>query len=201
MSIESKLQALLTASNNTTGETDTTLTDAVQRLIDGYGHGGGTTYVGTVVSATGTLTNSPGITKTLVHNLNTQKIIAVLVYVIGGTPNSGRMQFVANFAGISQFVPDEAYVTRGNNNVPIKEYVTGSNNPTYLGATISCDTSETATQTGKYSVSVVNNVVNGSIIGSQGMPVSVIDNNSISFDTGSYWAREETLRWIVYALQ
>lgn len=41
MSIESKLQALLTASNATTGETDSTLTDAVQRLVDGYGGGGG----------------------------------------------------------------------------------------------------------------------------------------------------------------
>lgn len=40
MSIESKLQALLTASNAATGETDTTLTDAVQSLIDGYSGGG-----------------------------------------------------------------------------------------------------------------------------------------------------------------
>lgn len=40
MSIESKLQALLTASNSATGKTDTTLTDSVQSLIDGYGGGG-----------------------------------------------------------------------------------------------------------------------------------------------------------------
>lgn len=40
MSIESKLQALLTASNAATGKTDTTLTDSVQSLIDGYGGGG-----------------------------------------------------------------------------------------------------------------------------------------------------------------
>lgn len=39
MNVKEKLQALLTASNNTTGETDTTLTDAVQRLVDGYGGG------------------------------------------------------------------------------------------------------------------------------------------------------------------
>lgn len=42
MSILSKLQALLTAANTTTGESDTTLTDAMQTLIDGYGQGGGT---------------------------------------------------------------------------------------------------------------------------------------------------------------
>lgn len=41
MSIYSKLSALLTAANTTTGESDTTLTDAVQTLIDGYGQGGG----------------------------------------------------------------------------------------------------------------------------------------------------------------
>lgn len=36
-----KLNNLLTAANATTGESDTTLTDAVQTLIDGYGQGGG----------------------------------------------------------------------------------------------------------------------------------------------------------------
>lgn len=36
-----KLNNLLTAANATTGESDTTLTDAVQTLIDGYGGGGG----------------------------------------------------------------------------------------------------------------------------------------------------------------
>lgn len=54
MSIESKLQALLTASNTTTGETDTTLTDAVQSLIDGYGGGGGELPVGIEEIASGT---------------------------------------------------------------------------------------------------------------------------------------------------
>lgn len=41
MSILSKLQSLLTAANATTGESDTTLTDAMQTLVDGYGQGGG----------------------------------------------------------------------------------------------------------------------------------------------------------------
>lgn len=40
MSILSKIQALITAANNTTGESDATLTDAVQTLVDGYGQGG-----------------------------------------------------------------------------------------------------------------------------------------------------------------
>lgn len=41
MSIRSKIQALITAANTKTGESDTTLTDAVQTLLDGYGQGGG----------------------------------------------------------------------------------------------------------------------------------------------------------------
>lgn len=40
MSIRSKIQALITAANAKTGESDATLTDAVQTLIDGYGQGG-----------------------------------------------------------------------------------------------------------------------------------------------------------------
>lgn len=41
MSIRSKIQALITAANTKTGESDTTLTDAIQTLVDGYGQGGG----------------------------------------------------------------------------------------------------------------------------------------------------------------
>lgn len=40
MSIKSKIQSLISAANNETGESDTTLTDAVQTLVDGYGQGG-----------------------------------------------------------------------------------------------------------------------------------------------------------------
>lgn len=41
MSIKSKIQALIIAANTKTGESDTTLTDAVQTLVDGYGQDGG----------------------------------------------------------------------------------------------------------------------------------------------------------------
>lgn len=51
MSILSKIQALITAANNTTGESDTTLTDAVQTLVDGYGQGGTTITDGIVVKS------------------------------------------------------------------------------------------------------------------------------------------------------
>lgn len=39
-SVYGKIQNLITAANNVTGESDTTLTDAMQTLIDGYGGGG-----------------------------------------------------------------------------------------------------------------------------------------------------------------
>ena len=40
-SVYGKIQNLITAANTVTGESDTTLTDAVQTLVDGYGQGGG----------------------------------------------------------------------------------------------------------------------------------------------------------------
>ena len=53
MTAYSKLSALLTAANTKTGESDTTLTDAIQTLIDGYGQGGSS-----VQTATGTFTGN-----------------------------------------------------------------------------------------------------------------------------------------------
>lgn len=41
MTLIEKVQSLITASNSTTGASDTDLTAAVQRLINGYGGGGG----------------------------------------------------------------------------------------------------------------------------------------------------------------
>lgn len=41
MSVKSKIQSLISAANAKTGESDATLTDAVQTLVDGYGQGGG----------------------------------------------------------------------------------------------------------------------------------------------------------------
>lgn len=63
MSILSKIQSLITAANAKTGESDATLTDAVQTLVDGYGQGGGSGS-GLSVLASGTYTLAEG-TKTL----------------------------------------------------------------------------------------------------------------------------------------
>lgn len=62
MTILQKIQSLITAANNTTGESDTTLTDAVQTLVDGYGQGGGSsiTVEPLTVTSNGTQTAPSG---------------------------------------------------------------------------------------------------------------------------------------------
>ncbi len=42
MSLQSKIESLITACNATTGESRTDLTAGIQDLVDGYGSGGGT---------------------------------------------------------------------------------------------------------------------------------------------------------------
>lgn len=70
MTILQKIQSLLTAANTKTGESDTTLTDAVQTLIDGYGH---------ARSFSGTFTISQASEMpTITHNLGTTKIGGII---------------------------------------------------------------------------------------------------------------------------
>lgn len=86
MSIYSKLSALLSAANTKTGESDTTLTDAVQTLIDGYGGGGGG---GTGASEIASGTFTPSSTSTT-QNLAIGKKMAqtdflIVIYADNGT--------------------------------------------------------------------------------------------------------------------
>lgn len=60
---------LIALANATTGETDTTLTDAIQSLIDGFG-GGVEVYTGTFTPSTNTTT--------FTHNLNLSKYAFIL---------------------------------------------------------------------------------------------------------------------------
>lgn len=61
MSILSKLQSLLSAANTKTGASDTTLTDAVSTLIDGYGQGSDPVIQPLSVTENGTYTVEEGI--------------------------------------------------------------------------------------------------------------------------------------------
>lgn len=72
MSIRSKIQSLITAANAETGESDTTLTDAVQTLVDGYGQGGsslptGMTHIG---SGSFTFASRTSSTEKIYHGLD-----------------------------------------------------------------------------------------------------------------------------------
>lgn len=60
MSIKSKIQSLIAAANAKTGESDATLTDAVQTLVDGYGQGGSGSNEDAIISRSlsGSYTNS-----------------------------------------------------------------------------------------------------------------------------------------------
>ena len=60
MSIKSKIQSLIAAANAKTGESDATLTDAVQTLVDGFGQGGGGGNEDAIISRSlsGSYTNS-----------------------------------------------------------------------------------------------------------------------------------------------
>ena len=79
MTPRDKLNSLLTAANTKTGESDTTLTDAMQTLIDGYGQGGGG---GAVEIASGTFTPSTtAVSKSIaIGNKMAQTDFLVLVY-------------------------------------------------------------------------------------------------------------------------
>ena len=82
MSLKSKIQSLLAAANETTGESDTNLTDAMQNLIDGYG-GGVTKYAVTYSLATH-LASSNTASKVADGNSYTTTIISTeLDYTVG----------------------------------------------------------------------------------------------------------------------
>ena len=97
MNVKEKLQALLTASNNTTGETDTTLTDAVQSLIDGYG-GGGQAFEYDIIEYTVTTgSSSSGTTYTIPHGLTYTPTWVVAVAVPQPTTyNQHNVAWLAN---------------------------------------------------------------------------------------------------------
>lgn len=61
MSVKSKIQSLIDSANAKTGETDATLTDAVQTLVDGYGQGADPVINPLSVTENGTYTAPSGV--------------------------------------------------------------------------------------------------------------------------------------------
>ena len=108
MNIKEKLQALLTASNTTTGETDATLTDAVQRLVDGYGGGGGlpfelesvTEYVHAEDWTTDAMGNAEYFANVYCNRLD---ITDRRLYVCYVTNNNANQNYRANFMSFQRY--------------------------------------------------------------------------------------------------
>lgn len=94
MTILQKIQSLLSAANTKTGESDATLTDAVQTLIDGYGQGGGGVLKVTSITLTAEL-NSYNILQAMGAKLYYQNSI-VSMYVIGDTAAVGGAAYTNN---------------------------------------------------------------------------------------------------------
>ena len=122
MSIYSKLSALLSAANTKTGESDTTLTDAIQTLIDGYGGGGGG-GTGASEIASGTFTpSSDSVTQNLaIGKKMAQTDFIVIVYA----DNETEVPYDTTYKGlVGALVCDKALgyfdlQTDGNNKSPI----------------------------------------------------------------------------------
>ena len=125
MSIYSKLSALLTAANTKTGESDTTLTDAMQTLIDGYGGGGGGgTGASEIASGTFTPSSNSATQNLAIGKKMAQTDFLVVVYADGGT----EVAYDTTYKGmVGVLVCDKALgsydlQTDGNNKSPIGKF-------------------------------------------------------------------------------
>ena len=110
--VKTQMQADIAASNAKTGATDTTLHDAVNRLIDGFGSGGGGG-----VTPTGTLD---------IYE-NGKKDVALFAEVNVQVPNvipDGYLQPTGTKDIISNGVYDVAKYASANVNVPVPEQIT-----------------------------------------------------------------------------
>ena len=101
-----KLNNLLTAANTVTGESDTTLTDAVQTLVDGYGGGGGGYTIDDIASTepSGAIT----LTTPTVRNYAFHRNPYITSVTTNGTTTIGDNSFsyctgltTANLAGVT----------------------------------------------------------------------------------------------------
>ena len=120
MSILSKLQSLLSAANETTGESDTDLTSAMQNLIDGYG--GGTTKYTVSYSLATNLVSSNTSTKvtdgssysTTITSTNSDYSVNVITVTMGGTDISstaveGNVVSIASVTGAITITATASY--------------------------------------------------------------------------------------------
>lgn len=142
MTILQKIQSLLTAANTKTGESDATLTDAVQTLVDGYGQGGGGS--GETLLASGTYTFAGGRSLDIPVSFSGT---ATRVCVIGRDPATGTAQTNAWLNGnltLSDSAPFDIFsshktVCRRMGTSGNTGWVCTVNNCTLANSTITCN--------------------------------------------------------------
>lgn len=105
MTIKEKVQALLASANKTTGATDTDLTSAVSRLIDGYGSGGGLDWADVLyeddafpITYTSTSAGTAATIKGLTGIANYPFIV---VEIVNTNTASGSLKFIRSCTEIS----------------------------------------------------------------------------------------------------
>lgn len=124
----SKLSSLLTAANNKTGESDATLTDAMQTLIDGYGQGGGS---GATEVASGTFTpSSTALSQSVAIG---KKMAQTDFLVIVHADNETEVPYDATYKGLNGImICDSTFgyfdlQTDGNNKLVVPKFVYKNN--------------------------------------------------------------------------
>lgn len=99
MILTEKIQSLITAANNVTGGSDTSLTDAVQTLCDGYGSGGG----GAVLTID---TASKGVSDGIWHGVDTLYMSLRQAASNLFLNTSGIRKFILSTANQNNFLKD-----------------------------------------------------------------------------------------------
>lgn len=120
MTIIQKIQSLITAANAKTGESDATLTDAVQTLVDGYGGGGGVNPIEKTVytHAQDWLTDNTGNTAAF-RNTYFTKGAGIYYATIENNAATGNYKAITAVACMGGMTGADAYnFQRGGGNVP-----------------------------------------------------------------------------------
>lgn len=133
------INALTTYANSVTGASDTTLSDAVDTLVDGYGGGGGG-------GATGTYTDTAGTTSCTISGIGLDSLsFFVMVWTQAGSGTASGWRTVVI---IRDFVNNYTrMVTKGNANL----WNTNNNGTlTYDNGTLTVTDLSNAMQVGTY---------------------------------------------------
>lgn len=160
MTVTKKLQALLNASNAKTGESNTTLTDAVQTLIDGFGQGGGGLPAGIAEYEVQTFTPEADTNEALAFSLNMTEMPTHII-IFTEMPGVVGRSFVSYFGGYPK--EDSAGDGTMNMGAGFIEYWAAS----FISKTVSEPDSNNANRTGVWNLTNTNFTFRSNYYGGQ----------------------------------